>query len=157
MEIIIRPFQPGDLETLQRLTIESFEGLSLDQNVERAFGVLHGHDWRWRKVRSIEDDVRSNVAGVFVAEAEGRILGYITTQLDRTAGKARMPNLAVDAAARGQGLGRRLIQHALDYLRDEGIAYAMIETMAGNEIGEHLYPACGFTEVGRLIHFGIKL
>jgi len=157
MSIVIRPFQPGDLEALQRITIESFDGASFDQIVETEFGALNGHDWRWRKARQIEEDVKANAGGVFVAEVEGRIVGYITTHLDRAAGKARIPNLAITAPARGQGLARQLIQHALAYLRHEGLAYAMIETMAGNQAGEHLYPACGFVEIGRQIHFGIKL
>jgi ribosomal protein S18 acetylase RimI-like enzyme len=77
--------------------------------------------------------------------------------VDRAAGKGRIPNIALVPEARGQGLGHRLIQHALDYFRREGLAYAMIETLQGNEIGEHLYPACGFVEVARQIHFALKL
>jgi len=157
MNIVIRPYQPGDLETLRRITVESFEGVSLDHLVENKFGLLHGHDWRWRKARHIDDDVNANAAGAFVAEAEGQIVGYITTLVDREAGKARIPNLALIAQARGQGLGRKLIEHALDYFRREGVAYAMIETVAGNEVGEYLYPSCGFVEIARQIHFGIKL
>lgn len=157
MNIVIRPYQAGDLEVLRRITVESFDGVSFDQIVESKFGLLHGHDWRWRKARHIEEDLNSNPAGAFVAEAEGHIVGYITTQMDQPAGKARIPNLAITAAARGQGLGRKLIHHALDYLRREGMAYAMIETMAGNDVGEHLYPACGFVEIGRQIHFAIQL
>lgn len=157
MHMTIRPFQPEDLEELKRITVESFAGRSFDQLVESHFGILNGHDWRWRKARHIEDDVAANSAGAFVAEGDGRILGYITTQLDRAAGKGRIPNLAVVAEARGLGLGRQLINHALDYFRREGLAYATIETMAGNEVGEHLYPSCGFVEIGRLIQFGAKL
>jgi ribosomal protein S18 acetylase RimI-like enzyme len=157
MNIVIRPYQAGDLEALRRITIDSFDGVSFDQIVENKFGLLNGHDWRWRKARHIEDDVTANAAGAFVAEAGGEIVGYITTVIDRAAGKARIPNLAITAQARGQGLGRKLIQHALDHLRHEGVAYAMIETMAGNDVGEHLYPSCGFVEIGRQIHFGIKL
>lgn len=157
MDIVIRPYQAGDLESLRRITIESFDGVSFDQIVESKFGLLNGHDWRWRKARHIEDDVTANAAGAFVAEADGEIVGYITTVIDRPSGKARIPNLAITAQARGQGLGRKLIQHALDYLRREGASYAMIETMAGNDVGEHLYPSCGFVEIGRQIHFGIQL
>lgn len=157
MNVVIRPYQAGDLEALRHITIASFDGVSFDQIVESKFGLLNGHDWRWRKGRQIEDDVHSNPDGVFVAQADGKIVGYITTQLDRPAGKARIPNLAIAAGARGQGLGRRLIEHALEYLRAEGLAYAMIETMAGNDVGEHLYPSCGFIEIGRQIHFAIPL
>jgi len=48
----------------------------------------------------------------------------VSTRVDRESGKGRIPNLAVTAAFRGQGLGRRLIEHALDYFRREGLAYA---------------------------------
>jgi ribosomal protein S18 acetylase RimI-like enzyme len=153
----IRDYRPEDLETIKRLTIESFTGVTLEQNVETALGLLHGQDWRWRKARHIDEDVAANPAGVFVAEAPSGIVGYITTRLDPESGKGRIPNLAVTAEFRGHGLGRRLIEHALDYFRREGLAYAMIETMAQNEVGQHLYPACGFVEVARQIHFVRKL
>jgi ribosomal protein S18 acetylase RimI-like enzyme len=155
--MILRTYQPSDLDELKRLTVNAFDGIALDQRVEEHLGVLHGHDWRWRKARHIEEDVAANPAGVFVAEENGTILGYITTVLDRAAGKGRIPNLAVAAEARCKGLGRQLIEHAFDYFRREGMSYAMIETMAYNEVGNHLYPACGFVEVGRQVHFARKL
>ena len=77
--------------------------------------------------------------------------------MDRDAGRGRIPNLAVSLEFRGQGLGRRLIEHALEYFRREDLAYATIETMAQNDAGRHLYPACGFVEVARQIHFARKL
>ena len=157
MNPTIRPFRLSDLEVLKRITADSFGGVSLEQLIENHTGILHGHDWRWRKVRHIDDDVAANPSGIFVAEGDAGILGYITTTLDRPAGKGRIPNLAIVPEARGQGLGRLLIQHAVDYFRREGMACAMIETMEGNEVGKHLYPACGFVEVGRQVHFAMKL
>jgi len=153
----IRLYQPSDLEELRRMTIEGFDGTAIDQNVENSFGILGGHDWRWRKARHVNDDVEANPEGVFVAEEEGRVMGYITTRIDREVSKGRIPNLAVDEHARGRGLGRRLIEHALEYFRREGMAYVMIETMANNAVGQHLYPSCGFVEAGRQIHYALKL
>jgi ribosomal protein S18 acetylase RimI-like enzyme len=157
INFIIRNSQPGDLDAIKRLTVESFAGVTLEQNVEKALGILNGRDWRWRKARHIDDDVAANPSGVFVADLDGEVIGYITALLDRGAGKGRIPNLAVDADFRGKGLGRALIEHALEYFRREGMAYAMIETMAQNDIGQHLYPACGFVEVARQVHFARKL
>ena len=153
----IRPCQAGDLEALRRITVEAFDGTAIDQNVEAQFGILAGHDWRWRKARHVDEDFAANLAGVFVAEDDGKVIGYISTRLDREAGKGRIPNLAVDEAARGRGLGRRLMEHALDYFRREGMAFVMIETMADNAAGRHLYPSCGFVEAGRQIHYAMKL
>lgn len=153
----IRPYHRDDLDELRRLTVESFDGIAIDQNVENQLGILAGHDWRWRKAQQVDEDCAANPAGVFVAQEDGKVLGYISTRIDRDAGKGRIPNLAVDQAARGQGVGRQLIEHALDYLRGEGMAFAMIETMANNHVGQHLYPSCGFVEAGRQIHFAMKL
>lgn len=162
MAITIRSFQPSDLVRLRQLTIESFVGVSLEQNVEEALGILNGHDWQWRKARHVDEDAAVNAAGIFVAEdsaasATEAVVGYISTIIDRAAGKGRIPNLVVDSAYRGHGLGRQLIAHALEYFRREGLAYAMIETMAQNEIGNHLYRSCGFIEVARQVHFARKL
>ena len=157
MSVEIRPYQPDDLGELKRITVEAFEGLALDQRIEEKIGVAHKKDWRWRKARDVDDDVSANPAGVFVARQGNKILGYISTRLDREAGKGRIPNLAVVPDARGSGLGRQLIEHALNYFRQEGMAVAVIETMAYNEVGNHLYPSCGFVEVGRQVHFARKL
>jgi len=153
----IRPYQSADLEELKRITVEGFEGIAIDQNIERALGVMRKGDWRWRKARHVDEDVEANPSGVFVAEENGKILGYISTRLDREAGKGRIPNLAVDTAARGRGIGRQLIELAVAYFRREGMAFATIETMVNNPRGQHLYPSCGFVETGRQIHYAMKL
>jgi ribosomal protein S18 acetylase RimI-like enzyme len=156
-DVTIRPFRPEEVDAIKHLTVASFGGVTLEENVENALGILDGHDWRWRKSRHIDEDVATHPDGIFVAVRENQVAGYITTRIDREAGKGRIPNLAVASEFRGQGLGRRLIEHALDYFQREGLAYAMIETMAQNEIGQQLYPACGFVEVARQIHFARRL
>ena len=153
----IRLYQASDLDELKRITIEGFEGIAIDQSVENALGILNGHNWRWRKARHVDEDVEANPAGVFVAEEIGKVVGYISTRVDHATGKGRIPNLAVDQSVRGQGIGRSLIEYALDYFRREGMSFAMIETMDNNPVGQHLYPSCGFVETCRQIHFAMKL
>lgn len=157
MNLLFRNVLPEEIEILRRLTVESFGGVSIDQGVERELGVLNGHDWRWRKARHIDADYQDNPEGVFVAEHEGAIVGFITTTLDREAGRGRIPNLVVAAPMRGQGLGRQLVEYALDYFRREGMVYAVLETLEQNEVGRHLYPSCGFVEVARQIHYARAL
>ncbi|MFP6902918.1 MAG: GNAT family N-acetyltransferase, partial [Verrucomicrobiia bacterium] len=63
----------------------------------------------------------------------------------------------VAASARGHGIGRALIEHALDYFRKENLAYVVIETMETNPIGQTLYPATGFQEIARQVHYAQRL
>ena len=158
MSYSIRPYQSADLEAIKVITLVGFAGVSLDHALEEKLGGdLAGHDWRWRKARHIDDDVGAHAEGIFVAEAEGEVLGYISTVLDREAGKGRIPNLAVAASARGQGIGRALIGHALDYFRKEKLVYAVIETLDSNPIGQTIYPATGFQEIARQVHYAQRL
>jgi ribosomal protein S18 acetylase RimI-like enzyme len=155
--LIIRAYRESDLPELRRITVESFGSVALEQMLEHKFGNWNGRDWKARKADHIDDDVVACPEGCFVAEREGEILGYITVRIDHRNAKGRIPNLAVVEAARGLGLGRRLIQHALDFMKDAGMKLAQIETMASNAIGQHLYPSCGFEEVGRQVHYAMKL
>lgn len=156
--ILIRKFCPDDLETLRWITVASFGGVALEQVLEQRLGLWdEGRDWQARKADHIDDDCGSNPEGVFVAELDGTIVGYITTRVDRTNQRGRIPNMAVTEAARGMGLGRRLIHHALDYFREEGLKVAQIETMASNAVGQHLYPSCGFQEMDRQVHYAMRL
>src|SRR5437868_6787587 len=153
----IRLYQPTDLQELKRLTIEGFSGVSIDHGIEERFGPINGHDWRWRKARHIDDDVARDPNGVFVAEDGVQIVGYVTTWQDCDAGIGHIPNLAVAASHRNQGLGRTLLEHALNHFRTAGLTHAKIETLAQNAVGIHLYPALGFVEVARQVHFVAKL
>ena len=64
--MLIRPFRADDLPTLQRITVAAFDGVSIDQGMERLFGVIHDHDWLWRKARHLDDDVTRDPNGIFV-------------------------------------------------------------------------------------------
>lgn len=153
----IRLHQPADLETLKRLTVEGFTGVSIDHGMEQAFGLINGHDWRWRKARHIDVDLTRPEAAIFVSEDNGEVVGYVTTWLDREASIGHIPNLAVAASHRNQGLGRTLLEHAMNHFRTEGLTHAKIETLAQNAIGNHLYPSLGFVEVSRQVHFLAQL
>lgn len=157
MTLSIRACEPADVETLRAILVDSFEGVSIDQNIEQRLGPVGPHDWRWRKGRHLDEDLRRDPAGVFVAVVAGRIAGFVSTWIDRDAGVGFIPNLAVHKDHRGQGVGRKLLDYALAEFRRKGLASARIETLDQNVIGQHLYPSVGFTEVARQIHFAMRL
>jgi ribosomal protein S18 acetylase RimI-like enzyme len=159
---MIRLFREADRETLKAITAEVFGPGAVDFHLERRFGIIRGRDWSWRKLRHIDDDIRNNAGGIFVYEAgDGpagpAVVGYITVALDREGGIGRIPNLAVAACAQGRGIGRALVEHALEYLTAEGMILARVETLRGNAAGQYLYPALGFEEVIQQIYYVTRL
>lgn len=155
---MIRPYCPADLEKLKEITGICFAGVSIDANIEAQFGPIGGRDWRWRKLRHIDQDVEgARAQGVFVWEEEGQVLGYITTRIDAESRIGWIPNLAVRPQHQGRGLGRKLMEHALDYLHRQGMEAVKIETLAQNAIGSLFYPSMGFREVARQIHYLMRL
>jgi ribosomal protein S18 acetylase RimI-like enzyme len=159
MSIVIRPFHESDREALRAITVEAFEGVSIDHNIDRVLGPIAGRDWQWRKARDFDLDVDLFGAEVAVAaDSEGsHVLGYVTMKLDAETRIGWIHNMAIASSARGAGLGRRLLSHAIERLRASGMTVAKIETLEQNPIGSHLYPALGFREVARQIHFAMDL
>ncbi len=159
MNIVIRPYRQPDRPILRELTVAAFEGVSLDQNLDLRMGPIAGRDWRWRKARDIDRDIDAPGGEIAVAEdgLTGAVVGFITMQCDPETRIGWLHNLVVGAEARGQGLGRRLIEHALARFRTAGMTVAKIETLEQNPIGRHLYPSVGFVEVARQFHYAMPL
>ena len=78
----IRPYETSDVEVIKEITVEAFERVSIDKNIEDRFGKLGGTDWRERKAKHIDDDIAANPEGVLVAEYRGEVVGYVTITLD---------------------------------------------------------------------------
>ena len=150
---MIRRYCPTDLETLRQITVICFEHVSIDKNIEDHFGIVGGVDWKTRKALHIDVDAEANPNGIFVAEIEDKVVGYITTRIDTITKIGQIPNLAVLPNFQQKGFGQRLIQVALDYFKAKGMLMAKIETLAQNPVGTTFYPKMGFVEVARQIHY----
>ena len=159
MAIAIRPYREADRASVRELTVSGFEGVSIDHNIDLRLGPIAGRDWRWRKSRDIDRDIDELGADLAVAEDDetGVVVGYVTMQCDAETLIGWIHNLAVAASVRGAGLGRRLIEHALDHFRSAGMTVAKIETLEHNAVGRHLYPSIGFIDVARQVHYAMPL
>jgi ribosomal protein S18 acetylase RimI-like enzyme len=158
MNVVIRPYRQTDRPALEALTVAAFDGVSIDQNIDRLLGPIAGRDWRWRKTQHLLFDIDSGAEVAVAAQRDpDRPVGYITCHFQREARIGWIHNMAVAAECRGQGLGRRLLAHALARFRAEGMTIAQIETIEQNAIGCHLYPAMGFREVARKIYYAMPL
>ncbi len=152
-EMRIREYQESDRRHLKEITVICFNGVSIEKNIEELLGQIAGKDWAWRKARQIDDDIATNPNGIFVAEEDGRPIGYITTRVDHATKVGRIPNISVLPACRKSGVGRKLMDKAFEYLSSENMECVSIETLEQNAVGQKFYPSCGFREVARQIHY----
>lgn len=151
--MIIRLFRDADLQALKEITTICFDGVCIDQNIEKLVGEIDGKSWQWRKVRHIDADVAANASGIFVAEEDQHVVGYITTRVDQESKVGGIPNIAVLPDHQGTGIGRALMETAMQYFHEVGMHYTRIETLDQNDIGSDFYPNMGFKEVARQIHY----
>jgi ribosomal protein S18 acetylase RimI-like enzyme len=94
--------------------------------------------------------LKRNPASCFVAEDGDRLAGTILAGHDGRRG--HIYHLAVHPDYRRQGIGRGLVQAALDALRDEGITKAMLVVFQENIGGNEFWETQGFTTRNDLIY-----
>jgi ribosomal-protein-alanine N-acetyltransferase len=75
------------------------------------------------------------------------VVGYVVAWL--VVDEAEVANVAVDPAARGLGVGARLLDDVLTAARRNGAAAAYLEVRDSNVAARALYASRGFQQVGR--------
>jgi ribosomal protein S18 acetylase RimI-like enzyme len=80
--------------------------------------------------------------------ASGMVMAASSFVLPKRTSFGRVMSIAVHKGARGQGLGRRLLRSALEYLADEGVQVVRLEVRPENTAAYELYKAEGFSEIG---------
>jgi len=156
-EILIVPATAADAVAAAEITREAFTGVSIDQAIQGLLGPAAGRSWQDIKADEVRREIQQGPGDCFVATCGGRVVGYVTTQLHKEISQGRIPNLAVEKPFRGRGIGRKLLLRALEHFRGLGLKQARIETLTTNPVGQRLYPAVGFKEVARQIHYVMAL
>ncbi len=107
MEVKIRPAVPGDCEALARLNRESM-----------------GYDYPPEKTEEqLKKLLSDGKNGVFVAEAEGKVVGYVhLTDYDLLYADPmkNIMGIAVDPACRRMGVGKRLLEAGEKWAKESG-------------------------------------
>ncbi len=143
----------NDLETVIQLTLDAFAQVSFESNIQSEFGLVNGLSWQERKSDHIRGDFRDPDGRVLLAKKAGQTIGFVSIRLNRKSKIGVIANLAVSAISRNDGIGRMLIQSAIELMREESMELARIETLEQNEIGKSLYPKLGFRELARQIYY----
>ncbi|MDD1608054.1 MAG: ribosomal protein S18-alanine N-acetyltransferase [Methylococcaceae bacterium] len=81
----------------------------------------------------------------WVCEAQGKVLGY--SLLSLAVGEAHILNISVDPAEQKQGIGRKMMENAIDYARGRAET-VFLEVRPSNTAAIALYEDLGFNEIG---------
>ncbi len=93
--------------------------------------------------------VYGRVLMAFVWQEHGQVVGHASVQrLDRWGREWHIANVAVAAPYRNRGIGRRLMEAALDFIREHGGVWALLQVRANNAPAVHLYRTLGFDVLG---------
>ena len=93
---------------------------------------------------------RRNPNTCFVAEENDSIIGVILTGHDGRRGFIH--HTAVSPEERGRGIGRMLVERALEALRNEGIIKVALVCFERNEVGNGFWEKMGFTSREDLVY-----
>lgn len=96
---------------------------------------------------SIEECFQNPAYNFFVAKDDGgMVVGYIATYLVRD--EAFVENICVSEGCRRQGIGRALLERALDCCEANGTSFLSLEVRRSNAAARGLYEAYGFDVEG---------
>jgi ribosomal protein S18 acetylase RimI-like enzyme len=143
MQVKIRPAMKNDAPFAANLMAQliEFSHGQLDSGVEDRFRAM----------------LELPQYAIFVAEQEGQVIGLLTASQRWTlwhAGPcATIEELIVDAPARRQGIGRALIQAALDWAQAQGCSEVEVSTDQDNMNAQAFYQQLGFVSESLLLEY----
>ena len=100
--------------------------------------------WTRHDLELREQEPWFDPAGFFIAETDGQMAGFHWTKVHRP-DLGEVYVVGIDPAEQGSGLGRALTLAGLGYLRDLGVAQAMLYVDEDNVPAIRMYEALGFT------------
>jgi ribosomal protein S18 acetylase RimI-like enzyme len=100
------------------------------------------------KLLSQAAQVRSEDAPTYVAESDGRVVGMVTLCVFRTltGPKAYLDHLVVAPDRRRRGIGRALVEYAIEQARAAGASRIDLTANTEKKAGQALYRSFGFHE-----------
>lgn len=154
----IRPARPEDEERLAEIIVLAFGESCLHAMREKRYGVLDGRRWQQRKAAEIRSALRDRAEFVWVAEAEGRVVGFCTYAIhDNEHGE--ICNNGVDPAYQGRGIGKALYGKVIGLMREHGCKYAEVETGLEDDYApaRHSYEKVGFEPIHHAVRYTMRL
>ncbi len=104
--------------------------------------------------------IRSERSLGLLAEAEGKVIGYLVGYLRRSSSlrpvkMAELESMYVREAYRGQEVGQQLVQKFLEWARERGAERVSVTAYVANERAVAFYEKLGFTAKSLALELGL--
>ncbi|MFW9966055.1 MAG: ribosomal protein S18-alanine N-acetyltransferase [Candidatus Thorarchaeota archaeon] len=104
-----------------------------DEDIFRILGSWQG------RVRT----QRGKTVYMYVIEDEGDLAGYVVWQEDAQLAEGHLLNIAIQTQSRRKGMGRELLNHALEKMREHMMTLCRLEVRESNTPAQALYAQAG--------------
>ena len=149
MPFALRPFDEADTDQIIALSLRAWAPVhaSMAYVLGEKVNALVYPDWAASQEEDVRDACRDPEIRVTVATDGGVIVGFVSVRIYPSSQMGEMDMIAVDPAARRQGIGRALAEHALTQMREQGCVVATVATGGdeGHASARALYEGMRFT------------
>ncbi len=125
MSTHIRPLEDRDVDNVVALSVLAWEPIFNDWQPtlgSRLEPIATHPDWRTRQAEAVEKACRNEKCATWVAEVEGKVVGFVIYELNDAARTAEVYMLAVHPDYQSQGVGTDLNLFALQKMREAGMS-----------------------------------
>ena len=130
MSIEIRALSSEDIPDLVQWSLSSFEPIfaSFARILGPEIDPIVYPDWKASQAKGIESACRNEEMEAWVAQVDGRVVGYIIYELHDNDRTSEVQLLAVHPDYQNQGIGTALNVFALEKMREAGMRLAVVGT-----------------------------
>ena len=145
---LIRPLAAGDVAECVSFGLQAFRPVfaSMEQRYGKDLFDRLRPAWESAQATLIESLLADRDRKTWVAERAGVLSGFVVVKTDDATGLGDIDVVAVRPGEQRSGIGSRLVEVSLDWLRRAGTAYvqAFIRDFPGHEPIRHALEAAGF-------------
>ncbi|HCO39572.1 MAG TPA: N-acetyltransferase [Aquificaceae bacterium] len=139
----IRRAENGDIKDLIEVYLQGYKGLE-EYSYTHPEDVQAYLNWLFRR----------DVAGIWVAEEDGKIVGFVASDgnwFSKREGKVvgAIHELVILPEYRNKGIGKALVQKAIEYFKSRGLDTAELWVGDKNTQALEFYKSLGFEEKDR--------
>ncbi len=148
----VRPFDDQDADAVVSLSLRAWAPVfaSIERAMEsEVYEQLYPEGWRESQRQAAKAVLAAKKTRVWVAEVGTSTVGFVAVDLHPESSMGEIYMLAVDPDYQGGGIGTALTEFALAWIKDAGMAVAMVETGGdpGHAAARRTYEKVGYVHM----------